>query len=56
MLDDDKVHCDGIKEGSWGTIKKVKHVVCSRNGCNIHSLANLVTGIVFAIFTERAEH
>ena len=56
VLDDDKVHCDGIKEGSWETIKKVKHVVCNRNGCNVHSLASSVTGIVFAICTERKEH
>ena len=56
VLDDDKVHCDGIKEGSWDTVKKVKHVVCNRNGCNIHLLASLVTGIVFAICTERREH
>ena len=56
VLDDDKVHCDGIKEGSWDTVKKVKHVVCNHNGCNIHSLASSVTGIVFAICTERREY
>ena len=56
VLDDDKVHCDGIKVGSWDTIKKVKHVVCNHNGANIHSLASSVTGIVYSICTERNEH
>ena len=34
----------------------MNHVVCNRNGANIHSIASSVTGIVYSISTERNEH
>ena len=37
VFDDGKVHCDGIREESWDTIKKVKHVVCNHNGCKTYT-------------------
>ena len=56
VFDDENVYCDRIKEDSWDTINKVKHVVWNHNGCNVQSLASSVTGIVFAICTKQKEH
>ena len=55
VLDDDKLHCDGLKPGIWDTIKRVKHVVCNRWGANIHTLAGSVSGIIYSICIETKE-
>ena len=55
VLDDDKLHCDGLKPGIWNSIKRVKHVVCNRWGANVHTLAGSVSGIIFSITVEQRE-
>ena len=55
VLDDDKLHCDGLKPGTWDTIKRVKHVVCNRWGANVHTLAGSVSGIIYSICIETKE-
>ena len=53
VLDDDKVHAESKTQGVWGSIKKVKHVVCNRFGLNIHTLASSCTGLIYGVRTER---
>ena len=55
VLDDDKLHCDGLKAGIWQSIKRVKHVVCNRWGANVHTLASSVSGIIYSITIETKE-
>ena len=55
VLDDDKLHCDGLKPGLWKSIKRVKHVVCNRWGANVHTLAGSVSGIIYSISIEKSE-
>ena len=55
VLDDDKLHCDGLKPGLWKSIKRVKHVVCNRWGANVHTLAGSVSGIIYSISIEKRE-
>ena len=55
VLDDDKLHCDGLKAGIWQSIKRVKHVVCNRWGANVHTLASSVSGIIYSISIETKE-
>ena len=52
VLDDDKIHCDGLK-CKWENIKKVKHEKCNRFGANMHSLAGSISSIIYGISVER---
>ena len=55
VLDDDKLHCDGMKDGIWKIIKRVKHVMCNRWGANVHTLAGSISDIVYSICVEKRE-
>ena len=52
VLDDDKLHCDGLKPGMWSYIKRVKHTAGNRWGANIHTLAGAVSGVIDSLATE----
>ena len=52
VLDDDKLHCDGLKPGMWSYIKRVKHTACNRWGANIRTLAGSVSGVIYSLATE----
>ena len=55
VLDDDELHCDGMKVGIWKIIKRVKHAMYNRWGTNVHTLAGSISGIVYSICVEKRE-